>query len=130
MKTKKIFSILMLLSMFFMLFINVNHIEADATANIVIKDNKVVLESEFATQDDAFSHIIEKYKTLITFFSAMAAITMVGIFIFNFTKLGATAGNPMERQKCITGLIISGIAASLLGSVALFTGLFYSMFRD
>lgn len=44
--------------------------------------------------------------------------------------MGATAGNPMERQKCITGLIITGIATALLGSTALFVGLFYSAFKD
>ena len=78
----------------------------------------------------SFSKIIDKYKTAITFISAIGAVTMVAIFIFMFMKLGSTSGNPTERSKCLTGLIWSGIAAAGLGSVALVVGIFYGALRD
>lgn len=128
---KKILYIVCTLTILLFLFNNLNPIQTEASdAKVEISDGKVVLNSGFESQDDAFSHIIEKYKIIITFFSAIAAITMVAIFIYNFIKLGATSGNPMERQKCITGLIITGIATALLGSIALFVGIFYNAFKD
>lgn len=127
----KFFNISLILVMLLCLFTCFKPIQTNATeAKVEVVNGKVVLNSGFNTQDDAFSHIIEKYKTIITFFSAIGAITMVAIFIYSFIKLGATAGNPMERQKCITGLIVTGIATALLGSTALFVGLFYNAFKD
>mgnify|MGYP004584727153 CR=1 FL=1 len=82
------------------------------------------------SMNGSFSKIIDKYKTAITFISAIGAVTMVAIFILNFMKLGTTSGNPTERSKCITGLIWSGIAAAGLGSVALVVGIFYGALRD
>lgn len=82
------------------------------------------------SMDDSFSKIIEKYKTVITFISAIGAVTMVAIFILNFMKLGSTSNNPQERSKCITALIWSGLAAAGLGSVALIVGIFYGALRD
>ena len=54
---------------------------------------------------------------------------MVAVFIINFMKLGTTSGNPVERSKCITALIWSGLAAAGLGSVALIVGVFYGMLQ-
>lgn len=130
MKTK-IFTLSFMLLLMMLLFTFVKPIQVNATdAKIEVKNGKVVLNTGFNSEDEAFSHIIDKYKVIITFFSAIGAITMVGIFIYTFIKLGATAGNPQERQKCLTGLIVTGLATALLGSVALFVGLFYNAFRD
>lgn len=136
----KIKKITFILTLFMLLFVCINPMKTNAkgdetnseetkTAKVEVKDGKVVLNSGFDNQDDAFAHVIDKYKILITFFAAIGAITMVGIFIYTFIKLGASSGNPMERQKCITGLIITGIATALLGSTALFVGLFYGAFK-
>ena len=106
-----------------------NTLNIGGGTNITIKNNQVVLDSKFKSQDDAFKHVVNKYKNMITFFSALSAITMVGVFIYNFTRLGISSCNPQERQKVLVGLLISGIGAALLGSVSLFFGLFYSAFQ-
>lgn len=80
--------------------------------------------------DGSFNRIINKYKTVITFVSAIGAVTMVAVFILNFMKLGTTSGNPTERSKCIGALIWSGLAAAGLGSVALVVGIFYSALKE
>lgn len=130
MKTK-IFTLSFILLLMCFIFTLIKPMQVNATdAKIEVTNGKVVLNTGFNSEDDAFSHIIDKYKVIITFFAAMGAITMVGIFIYTFIKLGTTAGNPQERQKCLTGLIVTGLATALLGSVALFTGLFYNAFRD
>lgn len=124
---KKSLNIFLIIITLIMFFISIRPMETEAT--VEVSNGKIVLNTGYNTQNDAFEHIIEQYKTIISFFSAIAAVTMVGIFIYLFTKLGMTAGNPMERQKCITGLIISGVAAALLGSISLFVGLFYGIFK-
>lgn len=127
--SKARFAIISLIILLFSMFI-ITPLHAEATeAKVEIVGNKVVLNTGFNDQNEAFHHVIERYKVIIVFFAAMATITMVGIFIFNFMKLASSASNPMERQKCITGLIISGIATGLLGSVGLFVGLFYNVFK-
>ncbi len=93
----------------------------------ISNDGSVQAESD--STEKTFGTIMEKYKNVITFVSGIATVTMVAIFILNFMKLGSTATNPTERQKVLTGLIWSGIAAALLGSVTLIVGVFYGMLK-
>lgn len=134
MKTNKI-SLALVLTMLFML---VASFGMSIKANAVFDNNFDVswgsntsnITGSANSMDDSFTKIIDKYKTVITFVSAIGAVTMVAIFILNFMKLGTTSGNPAERSKCITALIWSGLAAAGLGSVALVVGIFYGALRD
>lgn len=134
MKTNKI-SLALILTMLFML---VASFGLQLKANAVFDNNFDVtwgsntsnITGTANSMDDSFSKIIDKYKTVITFISAIGAVTMVAIFILNFMKLGSTSNNPQERSKCITALIWSGLAAAGLGSVALIVGIFYGALRD
>ena len=92
--------------------------------------NSGEVEATAKDTDDTFGKLMDKYKGVITFVGGIATVTMVAIFILNFMKLGSTATNPTERQKVLTGLIWSGIAAALLGSVTLIVGIFYGMLQD
>lgn len=134
MKTKNLS--LMLLITLVMMFVAtfMTQINANALWNEdfnVKWDNTTNAVSITATEDmnDSFDKIITKYKTVITFVSAVGAVTMVAIFILNFMKLGTTSGNPTERSKCVMALIWSGLAAAGLGSVALIVGIFYGMLK-
>ena len=98
------------------------------SGDLTISNNGAVVSTSNSTQD-TFSKIMDKYKGVITFVGGIATVTMVAIFILNFMKLGSTATNPTERQKVLTGLIWSGIAAALLGSVTLIVGIFYGMLK-
>lgn len=116
MKTNKI-SLALVLTMLFML---VASFGMSIKANAVFDNNFDVswgsntsnITGSANSMDDSFTKIIDKYKTVITFVSAIGAVTMVAIFILNFMKLGTTSGNPAERSKCITALIWSGLAAT------------------
>lgn len=74
----------------------------------------------------AWNTLLSKYRNVIVGVSGIAAITMVVIFIVNFLKLGASAGNPNARSAALTGLMWSGIAAAGLGAVSLIVGIFYN----
>ena len=140
MKSKNMFIVTLILIiatyiMTFIMPINANAVFTDDFN--VTWDSKPAKDKDPLTIDqagdntnNAFAKIIDKYKTVITFISAIGAVTMVGVFIMNFMKLGTTSGNPTERSKCITGLIWSGLAAAGLGSVALIVGIFYGVLRD
>ena len=134
MKTNKI-SLALVLTMLFMLVASFGmSIKANAVFdnnfNVSWGSNTSNITGSANSMDDSFTKIIDKYKTVITFVSAIGAVTMVAIFILNFMKLGTTSGNPAERSKCITALIWSGLAAAGLGSVALVVGIFYGALRD
>ena len=99
------------------------------SGDLTIANNGSVTGAAANSTDQTFGKIMDKYKGVITFVGGIATVTMVAIFILNFMKLGSTATNPTERQKVLTGLIWSGIAAALLGSVTLIVGVFYGMLK-
>lgn len=104
-------------------------VEAEAVKipgfDVSYNGGNVSVESE-TNQDTAWETLFNKYKGFVLAFSGIAAISMVGVFIMHFLKLGASAGNPNARSQATTGILWSGIAAALLGSVALITGIFYN----
>lgn len=74
----------------------------------------------------AWGTLISKYKNFIVGIAGVGAVTMVVLFIIQFLKLGASAGNPQERSRALKGVLWTGIAAAGLGAVALITGIFYN----
>lgn len=79
------------------------------------------------TADDTWNELIARYKNVIVGIAAVAALTMLLLFIFKFTKLGTYADNPQQRAEIIRGLWVTGLATALLGSVSLFVYIFYTM---
>lgn len=125
---------MLFLAIMLSLFIGSTVMQVDSHAIFESKDLQINGDGSVKTNTDgsknAFSKIINKYKGVITFVSGIGAITMIGIFIFHFMKLGSTAANPSERAKVTTGLIWSGLAAAGLGSVSLIVGVFYGLLGD
>lgn len=78
----------------------------------------------------AWNDFIKKYKNFIVGIGGMATVTMLGVFIFMFAKLGASAGNEQARRQAINGIMYAGIAAACLGTVTTIVGFFYSALAD
>lgn len=93
--------------------------------DVTYDDNGMNVTSESDT-DGAWGTLIDKYKGFITGVAAVGAVTMVVLFIMQFLKLGASAGNPQARSQALVGVLWTGIAAAGLGAVALITGIFYN----
>jgi len=85
---------------------------------------KMTVESE--ANGNAWQTLLNKYKGFITGIAAVGAVTMVVLFIIQFLKLGASAGNPSARSQALVGVLWTGIAAAGLGAVAIITGIFYN----
>ena len=71
-----------------------------------------------------------KYITVIAFITAIATITMIGIFIkhvIHFASLGTE--HWVVRRNSMIGLLWSAIATMLLGSDTLILAIFYNAFQ-
>ena len=105
-------------------------VNANNIPNIQISEKnngKIENGLEKTKKKQVLNKILKEYRGIVTFISGIGTLSMIMFFIFNFIALGNSKGNPQERQKAITGLIVSGIATAGLGSVTLITTLFYNM---
>lgn len=74
----------------------------------------------------AWEEFIAKYRNFITGVAGIGAVTMIVLFIIQFMKLGASAGNPQARSQALVGVLWTGIAAAGLGAVTIIVGFFYN----
>lgn len=84
------------------------------------------LKINSGANENPWGTLLSKYKGFITGIAAVGAVTMVVLFIIQFLKLGASAGNPSARSQALVGVLWTGIAAAGLGAVAIITGIFYN----
>lgn len=100
--------------------VKINGIEGVGTYTV----STIINDSNIQTKDK-MTDILNKYRGLISALSGGGALTMLLFFIINFGKLGASAGNPQQRQSALMGLLFTGIATALLGSIMIFFQFFY-----
>jgi hypothetical protein len=93
-------------------------------------DSKGNLTTEITDTDGGWAGIIVRYRKFIVGIAGVAAVTMVLLFIFQFIKLGQSAGNPQARAQALTGVMWTGVAAAGLGAVAIITSLFYGAIKN
>lgn len=91
-------------------------------------DGSMTITGDGFTTDStsAWSAFLAKYRMFIVGISGVGAVTMVVLFIIQFLKLGASAGNPQARTQALTGVLWTGIAAAGLGAVSIIVGFFYN----
>ena len=93
-------------------------------------DTKGNLTTKITDTDGGWAGIIVRYRKFIVGIAGVAAVTMVLLFIFQFIKLGQSAGNPQARAQALTGIMWTGVAAAGLGAVAIITSLFYGAIKN
>lgn len=127
-----------ILFVFFVLFINpIVYAKGDGEENLpssidihMGEDGLVKLTKDKNVDNvAAWKVFIIKYRKFVVGIAGFAAVTMVFLFIKNFLKLGAVANNPQARSEALKGLLVTGIATALLGSVATITALFYNTLK-
>lgn len=134
MQIKRVFVLLIvftiLLPLIFGIYVSAGTAEI-IDGEITVDDGKVTLKGPVGinNQKDAMSKVIHEYKDIMTFIGGLLTVTSVGIFIAYFLRLGKISDNPRDRKETITGLIVSGFAASLLGSATMIIGLFYGLLK-
>ena len=81
------------------------------------------------TDDETFwNKIFSEYKGLIVGATGLATLTFMMLFVVNFMKLAATAGNPTERQKILKGMLWTGLASAGAGSLSIFLSFSMNLF--
>jgi len=137
---KKIFAWVMLIVVTFCLMIPTQAFAADPASTgadgvtvTMGEDGGIEIDSAGEVNFDsgkkgAWDEIFKRYKSIIVAFSGIATLTMMAAFVFLFMKLGATSGNEKERRSTITGILFTGIACAMLGSVTIIMSFFYNSF--
>ena len=70
--------------------------------------------------------VIAKFKGVIAGITGVCTMIMIVLFILAFMKLGSSAGNPTQRTQALVGILWTGVATALLGSVTIWIGFFYN----
>lgn len=70
--------------------------------------------------------VIEKFRGVIAGITGVCTMIMIVLFILAFMKLGSSAGNPTQRTQALVGILWTGVATALLGSVTIWIGFFYN----
>lgn len=101
--------------------------------DIEIVDGKLNIgayEKDDTEKGKLLNRVLTEYKGIVTFITGIALVSMIMFFVLNLIALGNSKGNPQERQKAVTGLIVSGIATAGLGAVNIIVALFYNMITE
>lgn len=80
-------------------------------------------------KEGSWNTLFQKYRTVISAILGLAALTMLVFFIMNLVKLGANSGNPQGRSQALFGILWTGLATAILGSLSLVVGLFYNAIK-
>lgn len=84
---------------------------------------------DYKTIASYMNDFLDKYKVIVVGVYAIVFLTLVLVLIIKCTKLSTVSGNPMNRKKTVSEIIICLIAIAFLGSIGLISALTYNMFR-
>lgn len=139
MKTQRFFAIIMLaivFSLVVMPIVSPTEVYANTTktdvGDVDVKINATTGKLEISNlgkkdASEAWGDLFVQYRGFIVGLSGVGAITMIALFIIQFMKLGASAGNPQARSQALAGVLWTGLAATGLGGVTIFVGVFYNL---
>jgi hypothetical protein len=89
-------------------------------------DGKLVIDGISSDDQSSWNQLFSRFKGIIVALTGVGTLVMIVLFIIQFMKLGASAGNPQARSQALTGVLWTGVAAALLGSVTIIVGFFYN----
>lgn len=139
---KSIICFLLLLSFFGMFISEVRAADYDFEFRIVQNDTGMSIDmdspydfstgdalSETVSRGSVWNIFLNRYKLLITGFTGVVALSLIGLGMFAMTKLSATATNPQKRQEAIMHILVIFGAATILGAGSIIFGYAYNVFR-
>lgn len=94
---------------------------------IDIDGGRLVISNLLYSDEDAWNQIYSSVSGVITGISGIGILCCILAFIIQIIKLGASAGNPAEREKAIKGILWTGIGTAGCGAAALLFGLAYNL---
>lgn len=94
---------------------------------IDVEDGRLVISGTMYHDEDAWNQIFSNISGVITGISGLGVLCCMLAFIIQIIKLGASAGNPAEREKAIKGLLWTGVGTAGCSAAALIFGLAYGL---
>lgn len=89
-------------------------------------DGKLEIDGISSDDTSSWNQLFSRFKGIIVALTGVGTLVTIVLFIIQFMKLGASAGNPQARSQALTGVLWTGISAALLGSVTIIVGFFYN----
>ena len=89
-------------------------------------NGQLIVDGISADDTSSWNQLFSRFKGVIVGLTGVGTLVMIVLFIIQFMKLGSSAGNPQARSQALTGVLWTGVAAALLGSVTIIVGFFYN----
>ena len=106
-----------------------NHFDASLGSDGSITINLPGAEGVSAGDpSSAISLIFQKYKKIAAVITGICVITAILSLLIQITKLGAAGDNERMRAMALKGIIFSGSALAVFGSLAAVVGIFWNAF--
>jgi hypothetical protein len=106
-------------------YVSKNPSSSDVDVSVDDKGN-LIIQGINDNDTSAWNQLFDRFKGVIVGLTGVGTLVMIVLFIIQFMKLGASAGNPQARSQALTGVLWTGVAAALLGSVTIVVGFFYN----
>ena len=92
------------------------------------EDGSITIGGLDEPEESAVVNFFTRYRTIITYVTTFATITMLLLFVKGFIMLGASGGNPNARKDAINSILITGISTACLGTVTFIMAFFFNAF--
>ena len=80
--------------------------------------NSFATASSSGNLQHALNGFLDTYSFYFNIFLGFVIATNLLIFIYHFSRLGATSSNPQERAKTLKDMLISGVCLAIIGGGA------------
>ena len=95
--------------------------------HIDIDSGRLVISGTMYDDTDAWNRIYSSISGIIVGITGLGTLCCLFAMIMQIIKLGAAAGNPMDREKALKGVLWTGIGTAGCGAAAFIFGLAYNI---
>jgi hypothetical protein len=92
-----------------------------------VDGGRLVISGTMHNDKDVWNQIFSSISGIITGLSGLGILCCILAFVIQIIKLGASAGNPAEREKAIKGLLWTGVGTAGCSAAALIFGIAYGL---
>ena len=104
------------------------------SADVEIYENEdgqvtvATLESNQKTLAQWWNTVLGPYQVAVLALVGIATMTMILVFVKLCLRLAACESHPLLRERTIRGMLLSGIACALLGSLTIYLSIISNIF--
>lgn len=107
---------------------DLSDLDIDMDSNGMVSINQYS-GSNKPTQQDAWNTIYIEYKEILVGISGVLTLTFVALFMKNIWSFANSADNPQERQRCLKGILWTGIGSGGFAIITLVMAMAFKFFQ-